>query len=72
MAASGGQRKPLLASTDALPGYKPDFSIDGQRIVFGCALDRRTTEHLCVMNADGTGAEPIFSGTVWENHVVWD
>ena len=50
----------------------PDYSPDGKQIAFGCGLDRRTAEHICVMNAEGTGAKPIFDGNDVENLVVWD
>jgi Tol biopolymer transport system component len=72
VAAAGGEPELLLASTDEMHAYKPDYSLDGQRIVFGCGLDRRTSENICVMNADGTGAKALFDGAEWENHVVWD
>lgn len=70
--ASGGEPELLLKSTSQLHPFKPDYSPDGTRILTGCALEARATEDICVMNADGTGARPIFRSDEWENHVVWD
>ena len=69
--ASDGRPVLLLGSTDDLHGFKPDYSPDGSRIVFGCALDHRTTEDICVMNADGTEVEQVIDDPTYENHVVW-
>ena len=69
--ASGGRPVLLLGSTDELHGFKPDYSPDGSRVVFGCALDHRTTEDICVMNADGTEVEQVIDDPTYENHVVW-
>ena len=47
--ASGGKPVLLLASTDELHGFKPDYSPDGSRVVFACAPqpphDRRNLRH---------------------------
>ena len=69
--ASGGKPVLLLASTDELHGFKPDYSPDGSRVVFACAPNHRTTEEICVMNADGTDARQIFDEPGYDNHVVW-
>ncbi len=69
--ASGGKPVLLLASTDELHGFKPDYSPDGSRVVFACAPNHRTTEEVCVMNADGTDAGQIFDEPGYDNHVVW-
>ncbi len=69
--ASGGKPVLLLGSTDDLHGFKPDYSPDGSRIVFGCALDHRTTEDICVMNADGTEVQQVIDDPTNDNHVVW-
>ena len=69
--ASGGRPVLLLASTDDLHGFKPDYSPDGSRVVFACGLNHRTTEDICVMNADGTVVEQVIDDPTYENHVVW-
>jgi TolB protein len=69
--ASGGKPVLLLASTYELHGFKPDYSPDGSRVVFACAPNHRTTEEICVMNADGTDARQIFDEPGYDNHVVW-
>lgn len=69
--ATGGKPVLLLGSTNAMHGFKPDYSPDGSRIVFGCGIDHRTTEDICVMKADGTEAKQVIDDPTYENHVVW-
>ena len=53
----GSGRHTLFAATDRVGAHKPQFSPDGSRILFMCALtdpDGHYNEDICVINADGT------------------
>ena len=73
VASSGGTPSQLLQSSASLHGFKPDYSPDGSRILFGCFSSATGTDDLCVMNADGTDAHVIVetAGT-FENHPIWN
>jgi Tol biopolymer transport system component len=71
--AAGGRPAQLLRSTSSLHGFKPDYSPDGTRIVFGC-IDHAGfgTDDICIMNADGTGVERVVATDhAIENNLVW-
>ncbi len=67
-----GRDRRLLFQNDRLLAFKPDFSVDGRHILFGCYIRARQQEDLCVMRADGTGWHRVVrtNGTN-ENWPVW-
>jgi TolB protein len=68
---SGGPPTMLLATDDRFHVFKPDYSPDGSRIVFGC-LDRvERQEDICVMDADGSDVQKVTDTPEFENHPVW-
>lgn len=69
--AAGGEPAQLLPTNETLHGFKPSYSPDGERILFGCARRGDLNEDLCVMDADGTGVEVIIETSEFENHGVW-
>lgn len=68
----GGEPLLLLPGDETLHPFKPDYSLEGDRILFGCFFRAEAAEDLCVMNADGTGVERLTRTTTFENHPVWD
>jgi Tol biopolymer transport system component len=55
-----------LYGDDSHTGYKPAYSPDGARIVFGC------DGNLCLMNADGSNVVTLVGPVGFElNHFAW-
>lgn len=71
--ASGGEMRQILATTTTRHVFKPDYSPDGQRILFGCFARLERQEDLCVMHADGDNVRRITRTLLThENFPVWD
>ena len=70
--STGGEPSQLLPTDDRLHVFKPDYSPDGSKILFGCARrDDNNNEDLCTMNADGTDTAVIVETPEYENHGIW-
>ena len=55
-----------LYGDDSHTGFKPAYSLDGSRIVFGC------DGNLCLMNADGSKVVTLVGPVGFElNHFAW-
>jgi Tol biopolymer transport system component len=68
----GGAPKVLFASTSTTAGFKPSYSPDGTKIVFGCFKPSNPSESLCVMNADGSNVTVVVDDPlVNENMFSW-
>jgi Tol biopolymer transport system component len=67
----GGSPTMLLATDERLHGFKPDYSADGSRIVFGCFDRAERQEDICVMDADGSNVQKVTDTPDFENHPVW-
>jgi TolB protein len=62
-----------IFESDDLVGFKPDFSPDGRRILFGCFVRAEHQDDLCVMRADGSGAHRIVrTPSAAENFPSWN
>ncbi|MFC9687629.1 TolB family protein [Kribbella sp. NPDC056951] len=57
--ASGGPARHLLPATKGLHGFKPDYSPDGQRILFGCFVRAQQQDDLCTMTPTGHNVRRI-------------
>ena len=73
--AADGSGKPvvLFRGTDTRAGFKPEYSPDGTRILFGCkGVLYGSDDDACVMNADGSDVRVLVGvkGTD-ENHFSW-
>jgi len=67
-----GRDRHLLFQSTKLVAFKPDFSPDGRRILFGCFVRAQQQEDLCVMRADGRGVHRVVrTPGAWENFPVW-
>jgi dipeptidyl aminopeptidase/acylaminoacyl peptidase len=67
-----GRAAHRIFQSRTLVGFKPDFSRNGRRILFGCAVVAQQQEDLCVMRADGTGVHRIIrTREAFENFPVW-
>ena len=73
VAADGsGEAVPLTDSTVVQVGFKPSYSPDGTRIVFGCIGLDGDDDALCLMDADGSNFEVLVDEPgVPENHFSW-
>lgn len=68
----GGPARHLLPATGGLHGFKPDYSPDGQRILFGCFVQAQQQDDLCTMDADGDNIRRITrTPNHHENHPAW-
>lgn len=68
-----GSAAALLFQSKKLVALKPDLSIDGRRILFGCFVRAQEQEDLRVMRADGSGVHRVVATPgAWENFPVWD
>ncbi|MBA2464153.1 MAG: PD40 domain-containing protein [Nocardioidaceae bacterium] len=67
-----GRDRHVLFQSKKLVAFKPDFSPNGRRILFGCFVRAQEQEDLCVVQADGSGLHRVVRtpGT-WENFPVW-
>jgi Tol biopolymer transport system component len=55
-----------------LPAFKPQFSPDGKKILFGCFSLTTGSNDMCVMNADGSNVVDIISTPdLSENYPSW-
>lgn len=72
-ADGSGRPTVLFRATASRAGFKPTFSPDGTRIVFGCVgVVTGKDSGTCVMNADGTGVRVVTDNPAWEeNHFSW-
>lgn len=68
---TGGEPTQLLPSDSRFHVFKPDYSPDGSRIVFGCLDREQGQEDICVMDADGTDVQKVTDTPDFENHPVW-
>jgi TolB protein len=67
-----GRDNHRIFQSDSLVAFKPDFSPDGKRILFGCFVRTQEQEDLCVMNANGTGLRRVVrTPDANENFPVW-
>lgn len=63
----------ILPGSPRLFGFKPDYSPNGRRILFGCFIVRQQQDDLCVMRADGSHVRNITrTPRIFENFPVWD
>ncbi len=73
--AANGSGKPLilLRATQEVGGFKPVYSPDGRRILFGCVgMNGRDDEAACVMDADGSNVAILVDDPDWnENGFSW-
>jgi len=62
----------LFASTSSTAGFKPSYSPDGTKIVFGCFKPSNPSESVCVMNRDGSKVTVVVDDpSVNENMFSW-
>ncbi|MBA2719316.1 MAG: PD40 domain-containing protein, partial [Chloroflexi bacterium] len=73
--AANGSGRPLtlLRATQTVGGFKPVYSPDGSRILFGCVgMNGRDDEAACVMDADGSNVAILVDDPEWnENGFSW-
>jgi TolB protein len=71
----GSGRHTLFAATDSLGAHKPQFSPDGSRILFMCAISGPSghyNEDICVIDADGTNLVDLTNTPdAFENWPSW-
>lgn len=68
-----GHNRHRIFESDRLVGFKPDFSPNGNRILFGCFVIAQRQDDLCKMRANGEGVQRIVrTPNVFENFPVWD
>ena len=72
IAADGtGEPVVLLEATPTQGAFKPWYSPDGERILFGC-LGKEGDDAACLMDADGSNLEILIDEPgVHENHFSW-
>ena len=67
-----GQPEVLFQGTADQGGFKPVYSPDGSRILFGCFLKAGATDAACLMDADGSNVEVLVDApSIHENHFHW-
>jgi Tol biopolymer transport system component len=72
--AADGSGKPtvLFEATAESGGFKPNYSPDGSRIVFGCFHMSAEKDVACLMDADGSNVSVLVDDpNVHENHFAW-
>ena len=72
--AADGSGKPevLFRGTASRAGFKPVYSPDGPRILFGCLGVGGPDDDACIMNADGSDVKVLVGKPgVSENHFSW-
>ena len=62
----------LFEATDQQGGFKPWYSPDGSRILFGCFTGGPTaSDAACLMDADGANLVKLVDTSQHENHFSW-
>lgn len=72
--AADGSGEPivLFKATSSTGGFKPWYSPDGSRILFGCFGLQGDDDAACLMDADGANVEILIDQPgVFENHFSW-
>lgn len=70
--SNGENLRQILPGSSELFGFKPVFSPNGQRILFGCFIVAQEQDDLCVMRADGSRVHNITrTPKVFENFPAW-
>ena len=70
--ANGRSLRQVLPGSSELFGFKPVYSPNGQRILFGCFIVAQDQDDLCVMRADGSRVRNITrTPNIFENFPVW-
>jgi Tol biopolymer transport system component len=73
--AADGSGEPVVVfkGTTALAGFKPVYSPDGSRILFGCwGVQGATTDAACLMHRDGSDVQVLVDEPdADENHFSW-
>jgi len=71
--ANGTGLEQLLPGDSPIFGFKPGYSPNGKRILFGCFINAQEQDDLCVMRADGSHVKNITrTPNIDENYPVWD
>ena len=71
-ADGSGPAEMLFEGTDDQGGFKPVYSPDGRRILFGCFLAASATDAVCLMDADGANFDVLVDEpSIDENHFSW-
>lgn len=62
----------LFPATEQQGGFKPWYSPDGGRILFGCFMGGpASSDAACLMDADGSNVEILVNSGEHENHFSW-
>jgi Tol biopolymer transport system component len=70
--ADGSDADQILPGSSELLGFKPVFSPNGRRILFGCFVVAQEQDDLCVMRADGSRVRNITrTPRIFENFPAW-
>jgi len=70
--ANGTHLRPVLRADERMFGFKPAFSPNGERILFGCFIVAQEQDDLCVMRADGSRVRNITrTPRIFENYTTW-
>jgi TolB protein len=71
-ADGSGTPEVLFEGTARQGGFKPWYSPDGSRIVFGCFRGGpSSSDAACLMDADGSNVEYLIDSPIHENHFSW-
>ena len=67
-----GEPEVLFEGTSSQGGFKPGYSPDGSRILFGCFQNASATDAACLMDPDGSNLDILVDDPeVHENHFSW-